>query len=211
MASGGEHEVLIVARLGCGGGDCVDGSNGPCGVVALLEGALTERVLARLPAVSSRLCEWFGVLLALWRVQERGAMDAALELRVGSEELVRLLHALRSPTPSQQQRLLLSQVRVWERPALEEAARLLCGWPGPLRVLWVPQEESDGEAAMAMAAARQAARDGPPLQGRPLDLLEAALAWRVAYEQAVRELGEDAALEVRLNERFHPPPPRPQN
>ena len=70
-------------------------------------------------------------------------MDAALELRVGSEELVRLLHALRSPTPSQQQRLLLSQVRVWERPALEEAARLLCGWPGPLRVLWVPQEESD--------------------------------------------------------------------
>ena len=138
-------------------------------------------------------------------------MDAALELRVGTEELVRLLHALRSPTPSQQQRLLLSQVRVWERPALEEAARLLCGWPGPLRVLWVPQEESDGEAAMAMAAARQAARDGPPLQGRPLDLLEAALAWRVAYEQAVRELGEDAALEVRLNERFHPPPARPHN
>ena len=61
--------------------------------------------------------------------------------------------------------------------------------------------------AMAMAAARQAARDGPPLQGRPLGLLEAALAWRVAYEQAVRELGEDAALEVRLNERFHPPRP----
>lgn len=176
------------------------------GAAALLSGSLLQdQVSARLPGVSVPVLEWFGVLLGLWRAEGKGSADTLLELHIDNMKVVKTLHALWSIAHSKQpQSAMLSPQKVWDRPCVNEAHRLLQAWPGPVRILWLPGAQNKE----ADAAALQAKQEGSPLEGRPLAILQQVLGWRAAYERAQKDrdsgVSSDKVSAYHLPERYHP-------
>eukprot|EP00854_Cymbomonas_tetramitiformis_P023180 gene23180-28051_t len=165
------QEDVLINFDGSGSG----GHREHCGAAAVIQWRDEQEheiVMAQLPpraSHTSKVCEWMGLLLGLWRLQSLSGGGGVLHVKGDNASLIKMLDPERH----------IESIKKFEVPLWKEARRLLHAWSGRVFCTWVPREEND--AADRAANTARAFGSSPPEHA--LHLLDTVYAAWTAWSE----------------------------